>query len=60
MQNQFTEPDEEANMPPEEDFTPKFIKAVEESEKNFKEGRYVHCKTKEESDAFFEALWNKE
>jgi len=54
------EVDEEANMPPEEDFTPEFIKAVAESEKDFREGRYIHCKTKEESKALFESLWNEE
>ena len=54
------EPDEEANMPPEEDFTDEFIKAVEKSEEDFKAGRYVECKTKEEFDVLFKSIWNEE
>jgi len=54
------EPDEDFNMPPEEDFKPEFIKLVEESKKDFKEGNCVHCKTKEESAALFKSLWNEE
>jgi len=50
------EPDEEANMPPEEDFKPEFIKLVKESEKDFQEGRYVSFETREEENKFFESL----
>ena len=50
------EVDEEANLPPEEECAPEFIKAIEESEKDFRKGRYVSFKTREDEKKFFKSL----
>jgi hypothetical protein len=46
--------DDEGNpMPPEEDFRPEFVKEVEKRCKEYENGKFVRCKTKEEQDALF-------
>ena len=50
----------EADMPPEDQIRPEFVKMVEESQKDIREGRFVVCKTKEESDALFDSIWNED
>ena len=37
-------------------FTPSLAKKIEKARKDFAEGRYTECKTKEELEAFLEAL----
>ena len=68
IQNKFTnteyirviyEPDEEANMPPEEDFSNKFVKAVKESEESYKRGDFVRCNTREDRLKLFKSWRNK-
>jgi len=54
------EVDEESNMPPEKDIRPEFMKMLEESEKDIKDGDFVCCRTKKETDALFESIWNED
>lgn len=52
--------DEETDMPPEDQIRPEFVKMVEESQKDIREGRFVTCKTEKESDALFDSIWNED
>ena len=46
--------DDEGNpMPPENQISDELIKAVETSEKDYKEGRFVRCETEKEVDDFY-------
>ncbi|MBF0527202.1 MAG: hypothetical protein HQK56_19140 [Deltaproteobacteria bacterium] len=49
------------NLPPEEAFREDFIQEVEQASKDYREGTAngALCRTKEESEAFFERLWNE-
>ena len=49
----------EDDMPPEEMISEGLIKAVEESEMDIKAGRYTICKTREESEIFFNKILNE-
>lgn len=48
----------ENDMPEEEMISEELIKAVEESEKSYKFGKYIRCETKKDREAFFKSVWN--
>jgi hypothetical protein len=48
----------EEDMPDEELISEELIKAVQESDKSYKSGKYIRCETKEEREALFKSAWN--
>ena len=67
LQNKFNtdfvrviyKPDEDVNMPPEEDIKPEFIKAVQESERSVAKGEYFECEDIEDVKKLFRE-WREE
>lgn len=47
---------EEVEIPPEDAISEELIESVKRSEEDIKDGRYIECKTKKESDAFFKKI----
>lgn len=48
------------NYPPEEMIREDFVEEMEMRRNQWKEGKGTLCKSKEESDAFFEKVWKNE
>ncbi len=53
--------DDDGNiMPPESQISEKLVKAVQASEEDIKQGRFVICNSKGERDALFNKIWGQD